>query len=495
MKSGHIAIDLGAGSGRTILGILEGEPQRVELVELHRFEHEGLPTPTGPVWNLVEIWSNILVGLRAAADYCQNGGIQLESVGVDTWGVDWALLGPSGELLSLPHCYLDAQNEEACKQVLERIGGFDRLYGRCGIQLMSLNTIFQLYARFQNEPKLIEAAEHLVFLPDLFHYWLSGSIAVERSIASTSSMLDANSGDWDLELLQELNFPTHIFGKIEEPGTTLGTLRTEVATRTGLSENLKVVLPSSHDTGSAVAAIPAEGDSWMYLSSGTWSLLGVERRQPELSQRSLEGQFTNERGYDGCVRYLKNIMGLWFVHELRREYQQAADDEVSFSELVDEAASTEAFRTLIDPTDSEFTLTGEMSAKIKRFAELTGQPAPRSRGEEVRCCLESLALCYRATIEGLEANLGQTFDRLHIVGGGSQNMLLNQFVADATQKQVLCGPTECSALGSVLVQACVPGQQAMIREIVRRSFDIQQVPQGAVGDWDAAYQRFQDFGR
>ncbi|MEM7457605.1 MAG: rhamnulokinase family protein [Planctomycetota bacterium] len=472
MPSAHLAIDLGASSGRAILGILSASPKTLQIKEIHRFEHIGLPTPTGPVWNLTDIWRNILEGMKKTAAYCVQQHLELESIGVDTWGVDWALLGESGELLALPHCYRDPQNNAAHTEALEKLGGFPWLYERSGIQDMAINTLFQVYARFKEEPQLFAAARHLVFMPDLFHFWLSGKISVERSIASTSAMLNVANGTWDYQIFERLGMPTHLLGPIIDPGTRLGTVTAEVAGATGVPSTLAVVAPASHDTGSAVAAVPAETtEGWAYLSSGTWSLLGAELSKPNCSQAALEVPFTNELGIDGTVRFLKNITGLWMVQELRREHNEQNESETGFAELMQLAEAAEPCRTLVDPSFGEFLAPGNMAGKIAAFAERTGQPVPETIGQFVRCCLESLAFCYRDVLEKMQEVVGQSFSQLHVVGGGSKNSLLNQLTADITGMQVICGPAEATAIGNVLIQAIGCDQLADInelREVVKR---------------------------
>lgn len=500
MESAHIAIDLGASSGRAMLGVLDADQGKVELHEVHRFEHIGLPTPTGPVWNLTDIWRNVLEGLKLSRIHCAEKDIRVTSVGVDCWGVDWALLGESGELLALPHCYRDPQNIPAMERALEKLGGFDWLYERTGIQLMAINSLFQVAARHEREPKLFDAASHLIFVPDLFHYWLSGEIAVERTIASTSSMLDVKSGDWDREIFEKLGIPTHLLGKIVDPGTKLGTIRDDVAQTTGLPSDVAVVVPASHDTGSAVACVPAESESgqldWAYLSSGTWSLLGAELLQPNTTPAAAEIPFTNELGINGTVRFLKNITGLWMVQELRREHQDETGEQVGFAELMKRAESSPAFQTLVDPNSAEFLAPGNMAGKIDAFADKTGQAKPDSIGGHVRCCLESLAFCYRDTLESMESVLGEKFSTLHVVGGGSKNRLLNQLTADALGYRVIAGPGEATAIGNVLIQAIGVNKVkdlSHLRSIVRDSFSPEQfVPGDDVETWNQSYERYKN---
>ncbi len=493
MANAHLAIDLGASSGRAILGLFDTNSGTITLEEVHRFEHLACPTPAGPVWDLTGIWQHVLTGLGRASRYCKDNGVELKTIGVDTWGVDWALLGPSGELLALPHCYRDPQNDTACENVLQLIGGFEYLYDRTGIQLMSLNTIFQVAARFEREPRLFDAAARFLLLPDLFHYWLSGELATERSIASTSSLLHVDSGEWDAELLTQLGLPTEIFGPIVEPGTVLGCVRPEVAELTGAPADLQVVTPAAHDTASAVAAVPATGTSdWAYLSSGTWSLLGAELAEPIATEESRQVPLTNERGVDGSIRLLKNIAGLWLIQELRRDLQREGH-ELGFAALVEEARQADPFRTLVDPDYGEFGQTGNMQRKLRAFARESGQPEPESVGQLVRCCLESLALRYSHTLSQLESVVAQPIDVLHIVGGGIQNRLLNELTAEAIERPVVTGPVEATAIGNLLVQAMGCGALAdlkEIRQVVSNSFDVETL--APVGDvqWDEPRSRF-----
>ncbi len=478
MSNAHLAIDLGASSGRAVVGVLQEGSQNLQLQEVHRFLHLACPTPSGPVWDLTGIWRNILQGINSAVEWCRNEGVELKSVGVDTWGVDWALLGASGELLSLPNCYRDPQNEIASDKVREKLGGFEYIYERTGIQHMSLNTLFQYAARYEKEPKLFDAAERLVFIPDLFHFWLSGEIVTELSIASTSSMLSIETGSWDSQLLDELGLPSGVLGPIVEPGTVIGDLRKEVATETGAPSGIKVIAPACHDTASAVAAVPATGDqNWAYLSSGTWSLLGVEIDSPINSVAARKAPFTNERGVDGSIRFLQNIAGLWLAQELQRDLETDGCS-LSFSELVEHARKAESGRTLVDPNFAEFGLAGNIQQKIQGFARNTQQPIPETPGQMALCCFESLALCYSATLKQLESIVDTSIEVLHVVGGGIKNELLNELTASATGKTIVTGPVEATAIGSILVQAIGAGEITDVKElrsIVHDSFSPQVV--------------------
>ncbi len=478
MPTAHLAIDLGASSGRAIVGILDNQEgtKKVALEEVHRFEHHPCPTPAGPTWDLTGIWLNLIEGVRQGVAWCDENEVELNSVGVDAWGVDWAIVGKSGELLALPHCYRDPQNIAAMDRVLKVVGGKDALYKRNGIQLMPINSLFQVAARFEKEPGLFDSAHRLLFIPDLFHFWLSGEMKTECTIASTSSMLGLGTGEWDFELMKKLGIPTQMLGPIISPGEKVGCLRDEVAQATNADPQVKVIAPGSHDTASAVAAVPhtdASSRGWAYLSSGTWSLLGAELDQSFASDESCAAPFTNELGLSGTTRFLKNIAGLWLVQELRRERVESGED-LSFSELTDQARNATPFRTLINPNAPQFAAPGKMAEKIREFARETDQPEPETVGDLVRCCLDSLALCYRHTVDLLEGILDMKIEVLHIVGGGIKNKLLNEITCAAMKRPVVCGPVEATAIGNVLTQAMGCGELAdlsEIRSVVASSFE------------------------
>jgi rhamnulokinase len=490
MSTGYLAIDLGAESGRVIVGVLEND--RLRLEEAHRFLHECVWLPTGLHWDITGIWREIVAGLRKAAIWAKANGVELVSVGVDTWGVDWALVDRAGELVGSPHAYRDPRNAAAYKEVLAKLGQ-DRIYQTTGIQFMPLNSLYSLYAHKQADAGAFEAAESLLFIPDLFHYWLSGERTIEATIASTSQMIDCHTGDWARDLLGELSLPTKMLASTTAPGTVIGTLRSQLADETGLPPEMQVVAPAAHDTASAVAAVPpTKGTSWCYLSSGTWSLLGAEISEPCVSAAAQAASFTNELGVDGTFRFLKNIAGLWLVQECRRDLARQGQ-ELDYATLTKLAGEAPPLRTVVDPSHAEFHAPGGMLQKIADFARATKQPVPRSPGEYVRCALESLALAYREKLNLLESILGQKFDVLHIVGGGGKNTLLSQMTADATGRRVVVGPYEATAMGNALVQAMGLGQVHdlwHLRQIVANSSELVEYgPQGPA-DWQRAAERF-----
>ena len=486
----YLAIDLGAESGRTIIGVLEGD--RLALHEMHRFPHLPRKLPSGLHWDLTGLWGNILEGCRKALAWAADQGLSVASLGVDTWGVDWAVIGRSGELLMLPRCYRDASHLGAFDATMKKISKA-QLWEATGIQFMWLNTLYQVVARNEAEPQVLRLADKFLFMPDLLHYFFTGRAVVESSIASTSQMTDPRTGNWAIGMLEKLGLPTQMLGDIVPPASDLGTLREEVAQEIGADSALRVVAPATHDTASAVAAVPADAStSWAFLSSGTWSLMGVELDKPCLSEAARDVPFTNEGGVAGTIRFLKNIAGLWLVQECRRDFEKQGQP-YNYDQLTRMAEMAEPFRTLVDTDHAPFVSPGDMPAKIAAFAKSTGQPEPRDPGQFIRCCLESLALTYRRTLRRLEEVLGRRYEVLHIVGGGSRNALLNQMTADATGIHVVAGPDEATAAGNILVQAMGVGDVkdlAHIRSIVRNSFAPATYAPKQTQPWDVAYERF-----
>ena len=488
----YLAIDLGAESGRTIVGVLD--EGKLKLHEAHRFFHLPRRLPSGLHWDLTGLWGQVLEGTRKAAEWVRDEGLSLTSLGVDTWGVDYALLSRSGELLGLPHCYRDERNGPAFEKTIAALGR-EALYQATGIQFLALNTLYQLVAARDADPELVTQADKLVFMPDLLHYFFTGRAVVESSIASTSQMTDPRTGRWATGLLEELGLPTRMLGPIVPSGTPLGPLLPDVAAEIGAGEEVQVIAPAVHDTASAVAAVPAgSAPNWCYLSSGTWSLIGVELDRPCINDAAREIPFTNEGGVGGTIRFLKNIDGLWLVQECRRHFEKQGI-HCGYDELAERAAAAEPFRTLVDSNHEPFASAGEMPKKIADFARSTRQAVPDDIGQFVRCCLESLALTYRHTLGQLERVLDRRFDVLHIVGGGGRNKLLNQMTADAIGRRVVVGPHEATATGNLLVQALGAGDvsdRAHIRRIVANTFEPEAYEPREPAAWDRAYERFGD---
>lgn len=502
MPTAHLAIDLGASSGRAVLGFLGGSPLFLEIEEVHRFKHVPLETPSGPVWDITGIANEVLDGVKAGAEAARAAGVELRSIGVDTWGVDYGLVTEQGELIGMPRCYRDPANAVAREAVLDRIeGGVEGLYARNGIQPLPFNTLFQLWARTQKGPELQPANGRVLLMPDLLHYWLCGARSNERTNASTGALLAADTADWDREQLEALGIACEWFGELNAPGAKLGILRPELAVNLGVSPDVAIVAPATHDTASAVAAVPADASepgSWAYLSSGTWSLIGVELDEPITSPEAYHAGFTNELGVDRngkpTVRFLRNIGGLWLLQELQRDLAMQGND-LSFSDLAKLAEEVKPFRTFVDPNAEDLATPGQIVTKLQAHAERTGQPTPQSPGELARCCLESLALCYAETLDRLERLTERKIEVLHAVGGGIQNRLLNRLTVAAVGRPVLAGPVEATAIGNVLVQAMGLGlvrDLAELRQIVARSLPPQQVEASEVhGDWASARERFE----
>lgn len=483
----YLAFDLGAESGRAVVGQLEAG--RLTLTELHRFANTPVRMAGHLHWNLLGLWENLKVGLRNAAS-AAGAGQTLHGLGVDTWGVDFGLIDRSGDLLGLPVCYRDSRTDGVMEQAFNRVARED-IFQATGIQLMPFNTLFQLIAMRQSGSPMLDVAERLLMMPDLLHYLFCGQAKTEFTNATTTQMYDPRKKDWAWDLLRAFDLPVHILAPVVPAGTVLGSLSREVATECGIAD-IPVITPASHDTGSAVASVPGEGDDWCYISSGTWSLMGVEIPDPVVTEKSLRYNYTNEGGVNGSTRFLKNIMGLWLVQECRR-YWIKDGSEHSYSELTQMADQARPFVALIDPDHAPFLAPGDMVIKIAQFCAKTGQAAPVSKGELVRSCLESLALAYRWTLEGLEDILGRPIRTIHVVGGGCQNELLNQMTADACNRPVVAGPVEATAIGNILCQAMATGEVkslAQARSIVRSSFAVKRYEPRSRAQWDEAYGQY-----
>ncbi len=481
-----IAIDIGASSGRLMLGSWNGE--RFELTELHRFPNESVSINGHMHWDVLRLWHEIKMGLRS---YTQNHKETPAGISVDTWGVDYGLLDKAGNLLSNPYHYRDHRMDGLVEEGFKKLSKSET-YAKTGIQFMQINTIYQLYSMVKNNDPQLDLADTLVMMPDLFHYWLSGKKVVEYSDASTSQLLNAKTRNWDTELLECFNIPTHIFPDLVSPGTVIGQLQEQLITELGFDSAVPIIATGSHDTANAIAAIPYLDESSAYISSGTWSLMGVEIAEPILSEQALNYNFTNEGGVENTIRFLKNIMGLWLLQESRRQWQREGQD-YSWTELLDLAEQAPAFVSLIDPDATPFLGHGDMPQAIRDYCQETNQVVPESVGAIIRCCLESLALRYRWVIEALEELTGNPITSIRIVGGGSQNKLLNQFTADACQRSVITGPVEATALGNVMMQAIATGHITNLdagRKAIAASVSQERFEANPNSNWDEAFERF-----
>ena len=474
----YLAIDLGAGSGRVMLGRFDGE--RIGIEELHRFRNPGVNVLGGLRWDVLGLFHDMQSGLRAGA---HAGPV---SLGVDTWGVDFALVDRDGDLVGNPYHYRDARTGGKMEEALEFVSR-EQIFESTGLQFMEINSLFQLFA-MKGTPAL-ESAESLLMMPDLFHYWFTGERLCEFTDATTSQCYDPRERDWAWPIFGALGLPAGIFGQVVDPGTDLGALRASVAAECGLPD-MRVVAPGTHDTASAVAAVPATGPDWAYLSSGTWSLLGVESPRPHVTPQVLAKNFTNEGGVCRTTRLLKNICGLWLLEECRREWSRNGV-ETGYDELAAQAVESAPFRSVIDVDSPDFISPGDMPGRIAEACRRSGQSPPGSTGEFARAIFESLALKYRMVLADLAGITGREPAVLHIVGGGSRNALLCQYAADACGIPVVAGPVEATAIGNAMMQGIASGRIGDLRqgrEIVRRSFPLQRYEPSVAtaAAWDEA---------
>jgi rhamnulokinase len=458
---------------------------RLELAELNRFPNDPMKEADGWHWNLGALFSNVKQGIAVAV---KKYGDAVVSAGVDTWGVDYGLLDANGKLLCAPFQYRDSRTDgmqEAAFQKMPR----QEIYQRTGIQFMFFNTLFQLLAEAKTR---MERAERLLFMPDLIRYFLTGVAVNEKSMASTSQLLNPYKQAWESNLIRAMRFPERIFGRLVDAGTILGKLRSDVAAETGATE-LRVIAPAEHDTASAVVGVPAREPEPVFLSSGTWSLMGRELNQPVISEATYQATFSNEGGVFGTTRLLKNIAGMWLLQECKRAWD-AAGKSVTYDELEHQAQTSPSFTTFIDPDAADFQAPADMPAAITAFCQRTGQTAPTDPGAFTRVIFESLALKYRFVKESLARVSGKVIDRIHVVGGGCKNRLLNQFAADAMNCQVLAGPVEATSIGNILMQLCALGEIRSLAEgraLTRRSFETGTFEPRNTTAWDDAYAPFQ----
>ncbi|MBT3192589.1 MAG: rhamnulokinase [Verrucomicrobia bacterium] len=487
-RSVYLAVDIGASSGRVMAALFDGT--RIELEEVHRFFNGAIEIDGEYHWDIHARFDSIKEGLtKAAATY----GDAIVSIGVDTWGVDYGLLDANGELMGLPFAYRDPRTNGMEEEAFKRVPR-EKIYDTTGIQFMFFNTLNQIMSEVVTERGELEKADRLLFTPDLLNYWLCGVATNEYTIASTSQLLDVRKRTWATDMLEGLEIPKAPFGDITMPGTSLGTILPGIATETGLSPKVQVVAVGSHDTASAVAAVPAETDSHAYLSSGTWSLMGVESDEPVVSKQSYDYGFTNEGGLGGKIRLLKNITGLWLVQECRRNWTDAGEAP-SFRELEQGAAEATPFQSFIDPDDTTFSEPCDMPANIQAYCERTNQPVPQSRGEIIRTAIESLAFRYKSVFNMLEDLTGKRLDVLHIVGGGTQDRQLNQLTANALNRPVITGPIEATATGNILSQLMADGSISSLaagRGIVRASFEQEVFEPSDTEAFAEAYARFHE---
>lgn len=457
-----ISVDLGASSGRVILVTIADN--QIIMSETHRFDNHvsRFPPVNGPwCWNIRDLWEHIKHGIREARNQVDH----IDSIGVDSWGVDYALLNKEGDYVHHPVAYRDPRTNVIYDQTIEKLGR-DRIYSHTGIQFMPINTLYQLAYEAGDPNRPLDHASTMLMIPQLISYWLTGRRVAEHTLASTTQLYDTQSGQWVDELLQGIGVPKDFMPEVVQPGTVIGTLMPDVASELLLPEDTPVIAVGSHDTASSVAATPLENEQSAYLSSGTWSLLGLELDEPCRSSKALAANFTNEAGVAGKTRFLKNMPGLWLLQECRRIWSEEGKP-YSYSDLTDLAAVCDPFVTLINPEDPRYTQPGDMPALIREACIETGQAPPKTPGTVARCILDSLALCFNETLENASAITGRSIDTLHIVGGGCQNILLNQITANTTDRRIVAGPVEATAVGNALVQAIALGSVEDLTEARR----------------------------
>jgi rhamnulokinase len=466
-----LAVDLGASGGRVVAGGFDG--RLLELEEVHRFDNGPVTMAGRLIWDLPRLWQEVSLGLRAAA---ARHGRAVSSVGVDTWGVDFSFLAADGDLLANPVCYRDARTQGMLAATTAAVPR-EEIFAATGLQFMEINSLYQLMALKHTESRVLAAADRLLMIPDLFHWLLSGVASNERTNASTTQCFDPQSGDWARSLMERLGLPPRIFGPISDPGTVLGPMRPDVAAETGLT-GVRVVLPGTHDTASAVAAVPADEPpsprpEWCYVSLGTWALIGAELDRPLVTPECLARNFTNEAGIGGTTRLLKNVCGLWLVQQCRAAWQRAGQ-EWSWDQLTALAAEAPPLVTLVDPNHPSLVAPADMPAAIRALARASGEPEPETTAATVRAALESVAAAVRRTLGELDSLLGRRVGRVHVVGGGVKNSLLCQMIADATGRPVVAGPVEATAIGNLLVQLLARDGKVdlrAIRRVVRDTFE------------------------
>ncbi|MBQ2332866.1 MAG: rhamnulokinase [Prevotella sp.] len=484
-KKYFFAVDLGATSGRTIIGTLDDN--RFNLEELTRFDNNLIQTGGHFYWDIYALYFEIIKGLKIAAQR----QIEISSIGIDTWGVDFVFIGEDGAILRNPVAYRDPHTFGVMEKFFENEVDKKTVYNITGIQFMNFNSIFQLYAMKLNNDSALKNAKKILFVPDALSYMLTGEAVCEYTIVSTSELLDPRTKEIDPTLLKALGLERSQFGRMITPGTQIGVLTEEVQQMTGLGA-IPVIAVAGHDTGSAVAAVPAKDEKFAYLSSGTWSLMGIETKDAIINERSYDLNFTNEGGIEGTTRFLKNICGMWLYERCRKEWPEEIR-KMSHPELQGSAMNVEAFRSIINPDDAMFANPSNMIQAIQTYCKQTNQPVPETPAEICRCIFDSLALRYRQVFTWLAEFASFPLDTLHIIGGGSLNKYLNQFTANSLGVTVYAGPQECTAIGNIMLQAKAMGLVKDIwemRAIIANSIELVKYTPTDKAAWDAAYEKY-----
>ncbi|MFV0590250.1 MAG: rhamnulokinase [Draconibacterium sp.] len=483
-KKHLLAFDLGASSGRAILGTLENG--KLELTEVHRFKNQMIRIHGSYYWNIYSLFEELKTGLKKCI---LEHRVQPDSIGVDTWGVDYSLVSESGQLVGLPFAYRDHRTDNIMDEFFKQVSKKET-YLLSGIQFMQFNTLFQVFASKKESHSRLNIAKSLLFTPDTLNYLFTGVKKNEYTIASTSQMVKPGKAEWETKLLKAAGVQADLVEELIQPGTVVGTILPEIQEDTGSSE-IPCIAVASHDTASAIASVPASGGNWAYLSSGTWSLLGIESAEPLVSEETLAMNFTNEGGVDSTSRFLKNIMGMWLIQECKRIWDE--EKELQWQEVVDMCMKAAHFKCFINPDNPVFLNPGNMPKAIQQYCKNTGQPVPESKGEIARCIYDSLVLKYKFTIEQIESITGTKIDKLHIIGGGANNRMMNQLTADALGIPVFAGPTEATAIGNLMIQArALKAVDTLdeIRQVVKNSFELVEHQPNPTLDWNSAYEKF-----
>lgn len=492
----YLALDLGAESGRAILGTIQNG--KITLSEEHRFLTGAESVPTmypnlvspeldgdcSLLWDFTRFWHEIKKSIHLVGKK-----VKIESVGVDTWGVDFAVLDKKGLLVCSPYNYRDSRSNGMMEEAFHRIPK-EKIYELTGIQFMQINALYQLLAMSIRNASLFAAVDKFMMVPDLINYWLSGKVVAEFTETTTSQLYNPRTHQWSDEIIGAMGFPRNIFPEVVAPGTILGPMRKSVANETGVQP--LVITPACHDTGSAVSAIPAEVEDFIWISSGTWSIVGMNTPEPIINEASYKYNFTNEGGLDGTYRFSKNVMGLWVVQQCRQQWMNEGR-EYSYTELTEWAKSAALLKSFVDPDYAEFLRPGKTAERVKEYCQITGQPVPQTEGEIIRAVLQGLALRYRYVIEKLEEVSGRKMSTIHIIGGGTKNQLLSQFTADALGRRVITGPIEATGIGNIIIQAIANKDIGSWKEgvsIIHNSFEILTFDPGDKKPWDKAFELF-----
>ncbi|HKK61465.1 MAG TPA: rhamnulokinase family protein [Bacteroidales bacterium] len=486
-----LAFDLGAESGRAILGKIDGQ-KKLKLEEVHRFDTGKIIIQKHYYWNLYRFYEEIIKALKK----CTNDPDMIpESVGVDTWGVDFGLLGKDGSILRLPYCYRDPRTETSMPAFLERMDRWD-IYEATGLGLHKYNSLYQLYAMVMANDPVLQIADKLLFMPDLINYLLTGETKSEFTFATTTQLFNPNLMKWDERLFRKLGIGMEIMQEVILPGEQIGEVN-PVISRSIDVEGIKVMSVASHDTASAIVSVPAEGENWAYISSGIWSLMGVESKSAIIDQRSMMFNFSNEGGAQGTFRFLKNIMGLWLLQQCKASWEKT-EGFIDYSEIVEMASKASPFAAMVDPDYPGFYNPLEMPVTIDTFCRQSGQIMPDNKGSVARTIFESLAMKYRMVADQLELVTGRNINVIHIIGGGAKNKLLSQFTANATGRKVITGPDEATAIGNILMQAIGLGKIENLneaRQVVRNSFQLEEFEPEDEGQWKTAYEKFKKIAK